>query len=551
MKNLFLVFFILLLACSKTDKGATTPTPTVVEESIKFTTNLDTGTFNVVDTLPLVISISSKIPAAGVIFSISATLTDSSKQVYKLDSSTSQSSLSLKIPGLKITGNYSISITVTSKSTSSNTNNKSIAVINSPLARFQGYKVDPNAKVINDYWRSLPLPSDLLIYKFQTPPVGVPNLGNSQNVVCGDFNNDGWVDIFAPGMCYAGRINVNTSFLIWNPIKKIFEQKNLINDTTIINIARTDPNKVVPVYLNDDNYVDLVVFGFIDEGLSCDPPNQVILLISDGKGGYNINKITTETPTLAHFGGDVGDLNGDKIPDIVVNEGGLMKIMWGSKSQPYYSESNSATFADPTMYNCNGVQLFFKNDNSFGEVCPECVFVSIYDCKISDINNDGQNDLVLTGPDDINYPSRVILNQGGGKFNKKGIVYLPFTTTNVTQGLYEDYISDDLNGDGLVDLIALHATSSFSVSELVPLIQQKDGTFLIDNSYISMTSSLTVSRERLIYADVNGDGKKDIMFLQLNDGNLLKSKTVLIRTGNKFVEQPFYQFDPYANSLIK
>ena len=64
--------FFLVTACSKTDKASSVVT-IVAEEAIKFTTNLDTGTFNVADTLPLVISVSSKLPNAGVIYSITAT----------------------------------------------------------------------------------------------------------------------------------------------------------------------------------------------------------------------------------------------------------------------------------------------------------------------------------------------------------------------------------------------------------------------------------------------------------------------------------------------
>jgi hypothetical protein len=50
---------------------------------------------------------------------------------------------------------------------------------------------------------------------------------------------------------------------------------------------------------------------------------------------------------------------------------------------------------------------------------------------------------------------------------------------------------------------------------------------------------------------MNGDGKKDIIYLEMNDMNQLKDKTALIRSGNRFIEQPFYQFDPFAKSLIK
>jgi hypothetical protein len=62
MKNLILTFgLILLFSCTKTDKVTTTPPVSIQEEAIKFNTNLDTGTYNVADTLPLVITVLSKI----------------------------------------------------------------------------------------------------------------------------------------------------------------------------------------------------------------------------------------------------------------------------------------------------------------------------------------------------------------------------------------------------------------------------------------------------------------------------------------------------------
>ena len=193
-------------------------------------------------------------------------------------------------------------------------------IIIDPLKDFFGYRVATNAKQLGGrYWESVPVPMDLMVYKFQAPPPnGLTHNGNSGNVVAGDFNMDGWVDIFSPGMAFAGRVNVTTSFLIWNPSKKIFEEKNLIN-TNSTNLAKFNSVVTKPVYLNTDDYVDIVIFGYVDEGIPGDPPNPVTLLLSDGKGGYDIKEIITETPLFYHHGGDLGDLNEDNIPDLVVN----------------------------------------------------------------------------------------------------------------------------------------------------------------------------------------------------------------------------------------
>jgi hypothetical protein len=59
----------------------------------------------------------------------------------------------------------------------------------------------------------------------------------------------------------------------------------------------------------------------------------------------------------------------------------------------------------------------------------------------------------------------------------------------------------------------------------------------------------------LIYFDFNGDGKKDISYTDdagglKRDGNAtIVTKSIFVRTGNKFIETDFYQFDPYANSI--
>lgn len=97
----------------------------VKEEDIKFTTNLDTLTNkNIIDSTQLSISITSKIPVNGVAFSISATWLDSSKQIFKTDTTLTQSNLKLNLNGFKNAGNYSISVTATSKSSTANSTNK-------------------------------------------------------------------------------------------------------------------------------------------------------------------------------------------------------------------------------------------------------------------------------------------------------------------------------------------------------------------------------------------------------------------------------------------
>jgi hypothetical protein len=432
---------------------------------------------------------------------------------------------------------------------------------------FMGYKIDPNAKQLGiDYWKNIPVLSDLISIYFHEVPTGRSHIGTGLNTVCGDFNNDGYVDVFAPGNVYNGILDNGVGFLIWNTVTKKFDHKNLFNDKSKMSII-WGANQVVPVYLNNDNYVDLVIFGYIDEGLKNAKPNPVSLAISDDNGGYDLTPLITETPIFTHEGGTIGDLNGDGIFDMVVNYGLMMKILWGSKTFPYFNTNNSATFCPPFTY-VDDISLSYKSDNGFGEDCYECA----YDAGrsvIADVNKDGKNDIITSSAED-NFSStigpkisKVLINQGNGRFNKNSIIELPYSNGgSFPMRANLDYVVDDINGDGRNDIITLNEVE-YSTWNIFVYIQQTDGSYKIDNNIFQYTiNNPRLARDwksKLIYNDFNGDGKKDIAFLDGAAGNIhlndplnimIKKRSVFIRTGNQFIEQDFYQFDPYMKSLL-
>ena len=81
-------------------------------------------------------------------------------------------------------------------------------------------------------------------------------------LVCGDFNNDGWIDVYNLGAKTRTGSQELTTFLLWNPTTKVFDNVNLFNDKSIQSVSG---GQVIPVYLNQDDYVDIVV---ISEGMS-------------------------------------------------------------------------------------------------------------------------------------------------------------------------------------------------------------------------------------------------------------------------------------------
>jgi hypothetical protein len=423
--------------------------------------------------------------------------------------------------------------------------------VNQSEQNFNGYKVDINAKKLGkEYWENTGVLSDFIAIKFSKSPRGFDKIGSGSSTICGDFNVDGYIDVFVAGGSYMNIVNISTSFLIWNPTTKSFDNKNLFNNN--FEIEKRNIPKIVPFYFNNDDYVDLILFCTEDEGISEYKPYKVVLVLSDGMGKYNQHEITTETPTISHYGGDVGDLNQDNIPDLVVTCGGLMKILWGQLSSPYFDESNSITFAN-SIVNLppNGTPVYYQNDNGFNESCPECISEFVHNCKITDINNDKLNDLVLCNNENSKSTSIILLNLGMGRFNKSSIIKLPnYDETKSIMFTNIDYIIDDINSDGLKDIVSVN-TKSYRGWDIFAYLQTEKNKFEIDKSNIIY--SINAERKgnwksRLIYYDYDKDGIKDITYLD-DAYEPTQNKGVFIKINKNYIERSILDYDFYLKSL--
>lgn len=204
---IFALFIIFIIACSKTEM----PSSGLItqEESIKFTTNLDTGTFKVTDTLPLLISVSSKLPASGVLYTVITTWIDSSIQIFKLDTALNNSSLKLNIPGHNKKGNYSIFINVTSKNTSSNKSSKTIVITNIPTIT--------SATFGSQVWGIKNI--DVVTYRDGTP---IPQISDPTE----------WANLTTGAWCYFNNDPSNNSkgkLYNWYAVAGIFDEASKTN----------------------------------------------------------------------------------------------------------------------------------------------------------------------------------------------------------------------------------------------------------------------------------------------------------------------------------
>lgn len=419
---------------------------------------------------------------------------------------------------------------------------------------YGGYEVNSNAKQLGkEYWlRGTGIPQDLIIQTFQNPlPLSNSftykhnfiNGGWTQSVA-GDFNLDGWVDVFTPGVDNF----ISPSFLIFNTKTNKYDETLLFNQD-----VKSLPFvfKIIPYYLNDDDYVDMVIF-------SDDRPEVPIrLIVSDGTGKYNLISILENedrtyptsccgNATVMKAAGDIGDLDGDGLPEMVVGAYNFMFIYKGIKTPPYFTSIGKAVFVEDEINFPN------VNNNGFGESCSECAGNL---GSIVDVNRDGMNDIILSVVESGVKSQKILLNKGQGRFNKSSILKLPQygkeTSTN-------DYVLTD-NGDIIgTNGYGINGKSSYWN---IFVYKKTNIGYDLDKSTIQFnpnmrTKSLDGGKPKLLYYDYNKDGIKDIGYVdaswgdEVGDKNIMKYKTVFIKTGDKYVEQDFYQYDLISKNYL-
>jgi hypothetical protein len=420
---------------------------------------------------------------------------------------------------------------------------------------FNGYVVNQNAKQLGrDYWENITIPADLMLSIFQTSlkhSTGHTDI-ETETVSFGDFNLDGYIDIFNAGGSHNGPYTGFT-FLMWNPTSKIFEQKNLFNDKSFVLIGG-NPNKIIPIYLNQDNYVDFIIFDGGDEDLpNRNPPNEPIrYVLSDGKGGYDLKAIeTNESETdYGHrkFGGDIGDIDGDGVPDLVIACNTLLYFYKGIPTFPYFITTNRIKYIHSSWTRIKDI------DNKFDIISSEFTD-HVFDIEIVDFNKDNKNDIVTIGKENnTGLRQRILLNKGGmwgDNFSKEHLIKLP---ERISQKTFEtrDLIITDLDNDGDNDIVGLGHDGNF-LNWCLYFYKQNTIT---NYDVINIESNIGNNATKLIYQDFNNDGFKDIGFQESNGNtkvsryiNNIYNKKVYIREVNTFIGKSIYDFDTYSKEL--
>jgi len=460
-KVIFALGIVFVFACSKTEVPATPPVVVIQEEAIKFTTNLDTGTYNVADTLPLVVAVSSKLPSAGVVYSIIATWTDSSKQIFKLDTSLNISSLNINIPGFYKSGSYSVSVTVTSKSTSNNNGNK-ILNLNRP-----NYNLSTSS-------------IQLSISGFTNDHMLIGIGGSVSGTI--DYTVNGLEHFIVSPTLFSSPPFLPALHFINNNNKWVFE--NSYQDGSM-GVGRNYD------MLDNKGTIAWANYGLEDPNVTLPTGNVKVVKTNGNTLSWKI----ISTDSAKYHGISVGDINGDGLNDIVALHMGTTDNPWWDNLHPYIQNADGSFTANKSILNID--HSFFYGAgaplvaNLFGDATPEIVqadygannspnprfsfFIYAFNkstnrydiskkseplgvfsnidrgatsIKTIDLNKDGYTDLVIATEGENYNGIQIWFNDGQGNFTPDQNIEFP-----CTQLQFREFSFIDVNKDGSPDIV--------------------------------------------------------------------------------------------------
>jgi hypothetical protein len=144
-----------------------------------------------------------------------------------------------------------------------------------------------------------------------------------------------------------------------------------------------------------------------------------------------------------------------------------------------------------------------KSDGTYTQPATQITPIKSISLLSGDLNKDGNADVVSINSNALQSSVTVFLGNGDGTY-QAGVDYvLPGANA-------QDGVLDDLNGDGIPDLLVSSDSPTFAFSVF---IGNGDGTFRQPQTFIPENTNLHFNNA-FITADVNGDGMKDIVTAQ-------------------------------------
>jgi hypothetical protein len=294
---------------------------------------------------------------------------------------------------------------------------------------------------------------------FQAPvSSAVPAAFVSGNIISGDFNGDGRLDLLLYTLTSLQIMFGNgDGTFVPGPTPTISFPPNL------------ESFLLYPANFNHDGATDLFVFG----STKVSTPNFSFgvpfsfLVLNNGDGTFGSPmpsgiQYQPETPTTLVL---TADVNNDGLDDVIIYSG------FGFGITGIELSTGNGTFAPSLKPLPNGSTFQYL--------------------LAADFNHDGKTDLLGATANGNNGSMSVLLGNGDGTFNIAGTT--PFS-------LNGGFVAD-VNGDGLLDLVQYN---SFASSTVAIALGSTDFTFQKPSAFSTLGSIASV-------VDVNADGKADVI----------------------------------------
>jgi len=314
---------------------------------------------------------------------------------------------------------------------------------------------------------------------FKKTGATLPSPGGT-SAAAGDFNEDGKLDLFTCDIihdqCYLYFGNGDGTF----PAPKILA------------VALTGPFAVAD--LDGDGHLDIVAAP------SNPSISSIDALWGDGKGNFTVQTISAPWD----FDIALGDIDGDGRKDIVLASNGILYqtalrtfTFDGSVSgfgvNPAVSDLNNDGFLDVVGYEQGNVRSYLSQGphGILHSVITE--FPGATAAAVGDFNGDGKLDVAAASSSDV-----IIMSGDGTGHFSLGTPFGNFL------GKIWGIAAGDFTGDGILDL-------AVGADEIVIYQGDGKGNFTEFSSVPQVTSGSSGVTGTLLVADVNGDGKLDLV----------------------------------------
>jgi hypothetical protein len=333
---------------------------------------------------------------------------------------------------------------------------------------------------------------------FSNAPTKYPSLTDPRDMVKGDFNEDGQIDI---ALCHS----IGSTVTIY-----LGQGNGKFAKTATNHATGSFPTQIITLDYNKDNHIDLVTYN--------QSSSSVTVLTGAGNGSFSLFANLPVTSTIAGRMA-TADFNNDTNPDLVVS-GYTSKVInylsgTGSgfntavtiptsadvieiKAADFNSDGKVDIVAD--LSNINKFALFLGNGTGgFTESTTQYAHQGSF-FLVEDINNDSKPDVIAF---EIGSGNDFFINDGAGNFTGSGIA--------VSLGGFP-WGYADMNGDGFKDLVV---GSQNSISS------QPGQVLIFKGTAAGITSTILIDKDysggnRLVLHDVNGDGKMDVITTSFN-----------------------------------